>query len=640
MIPLVGARRAERSESGFLSAALSRAADKWTATVGLRPGLSAFIGAFAFGGTLLFLWGSEQLTAERLPGLVAILVLAIVAERISVPLPEDGRFVCSTLVYTTGVLVLPPPAAVVMVFVGNLIGEVMANKPWYRAAFNVGQVTVACAAAAALWWWLGGAEVSDAAGLLERLPAAALAMAAYYALNTIFFSIVLAIWQGGNVWEHWYVNHRGVLLPQMGMYVIAILFAGAWLLDVRAVLLLGVPAGITWLSYRQVRTLEVKAQVEHELREKSDRLATRWEALAQIGERLSTTVDPKELVEIAGRVAIDHCADAACVVAPGAGVVTAVRSDAPPQLRARLAASVATLDGYVASGVRVVPLRVGDHEVGTLYAAWDAGEPTPDQAALLEPLADRVAIALQNTLLSAQAGEVEALREIDRMKGDLLASVSHELKTPIALMVGYGELLEKRQIENEQARWMGGKILSAGRHLTRLVDDLLDAGRLESGRFTLDRRLLDLRHVAESAIETARVAHAGPHFVANLPSAPVIVEGDQSRLLQVLTNLLSNAARYGPGDGEIRLTIEPNGVNAIVGVEDQGPGVPPTERERIFEKFYRAPGADRRSRKGLGLGLTIVRDLVVAHGGKVRVEDASKGGARFVVELPRLDTRT
>jgi signal transduction histidine kinase len=611
----------------------------WLVAEGLTPRVGAFIATLAISGLILVVNASAQLTTDQLSQLGAMLVLAIVAERVNVPLPRGGEFSPSTMVYTTGVLLLPAHSAIVVGFVGTLVGEALARKPWYRAAFNVGQATVNCAVSGFIWTQIGHGPVVDMDRLLGSLPAAFLTITFYYLLNSTLVSGVLALHRGGMLWDVWWANHRGVLLPQMGLQIMGILFVGAWLIDWLAVVLLALPAGMTWVSYRQVRTLEVKAQVEHELRERSDRMAARWEALAQIGERLSATVDPKELVEIAAKLVVDQCAEAACVAAPGAGVATAVRSDAPAQLRARLAASVATLDGYVASGVRALPLRVGDQEVGTLYAAWDSGVPTPDQAALLEPLADRIAIALQNTLLSAEAGEVQALREIDRMKGDLLASVSHELKTPIALMVGYGELLEKRSLENEQARWMGGKILSAGRHLTRLVDDLLDAGRLESGRFTLDRRLVDLRHVAESALETARVAHAGPRFVADLPPAPVIVEGDQSRLLQVLTNLLSNAARYGPLDGEIRLTMEPNGVHAIIGIEDQGPGVPPAERERIFEKFYRAPGADRRSRKGLGLGLTIVRDLVAAHGGKVRVDDAPWGGARFIVELPRLDTR-
>jgi len=611
----------------------------WLDATGLSPRLAAYIAAVGVGGAACLLVAAAHLSVRELPILIVLVVLAALGDRITVQMTRGGLVTPSVVACTVGIFVLSVPGAVVVAGLGTLGGDLVARRPWFRAVFNIGQLTIVYAASAVVWTWASGGGVSSALELYQDLPGALLAVAVIYLLNSAFLSVVLSMSRGGRVWELWLANHYSGLVPHLGLQVMGILCASAWLLDPRALLLLGVPGTITWISSRQLRALEEKSEVERQLRDHSDRLAARWEALAQIGERLTTTVDPKELAEIAAKVTIHHCADAACVVAPGAGVATAVRPEAPAQLRARLAASVATLDGYVASGVRALPLRVGDQEVGALYAAWDSGEPTPDQAALLEPLAERVAIALQNTLLSAQAGEVEALREIDRMKGDLLASVSHELKTPIALMVGYGELLEKRSLENEQARWMGGKILSAGRHLTRLVDDLLDAGRLESGRFTLDRRLLDLRHVAESAVETARVAHAGPRFVADLPASPVVVEGDQLRLLQVLTNLLSNAARYGPVEGEIRLTIEPNGAHAIVGVEDEGPGVPPAERERIFEKFYRAPGADRRSRKGLGLGLTIVRDLVAAHGGKVRVEEAPKGGARFVVELPRLETR-
>jgi signal transduction histidine kinase len=184
---------------------------------------------------------------------------------------------------------------------------------------------------------------------------------------------------------------------------------------------------------------------------------------------------------------------------------------------------------------------------------------------------------------------------------------------------------------------MGGKILAAGEHLRRMVGDLLDAGRLESGRLSLDRQMVDLRDVAETALESARAAHVGARIQMKLPPEPVTVEADRSRLLQVVTNLLQNAARYGPHDGEVRLIVNTGNAGACIAVEDEGPGIPPGERERIFDKFYRTPGAQAKVKKGLGLGLTIARDLVVAHGGRIHVEDAPSGGARFVVELPRAE---
>jgi signal transduction histidine kinase len=607
-------------------------------TLGLPPRVAAYVALVGFGGAACFLAAAAQLDPVYLPGTLVLIVLAALADRVNIrAVAQRFELTPTMMVNSVGVFLLPVPNVVVVAFLGSLVGDLLARKVWFKSAFNAGQITVAYTAAALVWNVGTGGGVANAFDFYALLPFALAATGTAWLLNTTLVSIVLALLSSAPVWRVWKDNNYAGLVPHFGMQVMGILFAGAWLFDFRVVLLLAVPSWLTWMSSRHLKALEEKAAVEHELREKSEGLAVRWEALAQIGERLSATVDPKAVVETAARIAVDHCADAVCVVSPGAGVATAARPDVPPQLRARLAASVATLDGYVSSGVMALPLSVGDADVGTLYAAWSDGGPTPEEAALLERVVERVAIALQNAKLSAEAADVEALREIDRMKSDLLASVSHELTTPIALVVGYGELLEKRPPEREQAKWMGGKILAAGEHLKRMVEDLLDAGRLESGRLSLDRQPLDLRDVAETALESARAAHSGARFEVHLPGAPVMVEADRARLLQVLTNLLQNAARYGPPGGEVRLIVEVDGDDARIAVEDAGPGVPPGERARIFEKFYRTGGAQMRAKKGLGLGLTIARDLVLAHGGEIRVEDAATGGARFVVELPRVE---
>ena len=603
----------------------------------MPPGAAAYVALIGVAGVACLLLAAAQITVSYLPGLVLLAVLAAAVDRVNIRTPQRTELTPSIMVMTVAMFLLPFPEAVVVAYLGALGGDLLSRKVWFKVLFNAGQMTIACAAGALVWNLGTGGGVASAAELYGMLPIALMAQAVAYLLNTALLSIVLAFLSGEQVWRVWVANHSAGVAPRLGLQIMGILFAGAWLFDLRSLLLLFVPAWLTWMSSRHLRALEEKAAVEQDLRQKSEALATRWEALAQIGERLSATVDPKMLVETAAAVVVDHCADAACVVLPGTGIASAARPDASPQLRARLAASVATVDGYVASGVMALPLAVGDRDLGTLYAAWSAGGPSPDQAALLDHAVERIAIALQNAKLGSEAAEVEALREIDRMKSDLLASVSHELTSPIALVMGYGELLEKRPPEQEQARWMGGKILAAGEHLKRMVEDLLDAGRLESGRLALDRQRVDVRGIAETALESARASHPGPRFVAVLPEQPVVVEGDRARLLQVLTNLLQNAARYGPPGGEVRLLVEADDTSALMAVEDQGPGVAPGERQRIFEKFYRTGAAERRAKKGLGLGLTIARDLTVAHGGEIRVEDAASGGARFVVKLPRVE---
>lgn len=624
-------------EASFSVPSLRALAD----ALGLPPGAAAYVALIGLAGAACVGLATAQLTTSYLPGLAVLAVLAAGADRVNIRInigtPQGVELTPSIMFMTVAMFLLPFPEAVVVAYLGALGGDLMSRKQWFKVLFNAGQLTIACATGALVWNWGTGGGVSDAAELYEMLPIALVAQAVAYLLNTGLLSIVLALISGQSVWRVWMANHSAGVIPRLGLQIMGILFAGAWLFDVRSLGLLFVPAWLTWMSSRHLRALEAKAQVEQDLREKSEALATRWEALAQIGEHLSATVDPRALVEAAAKVVVDHCADAACVIAQGIGVASAARAEAPPQLRARLAASAATVDGYLASGVMALPLTVADRDFGTLYAAWESGGPTADQATLLDRAIERIAMALQNAKLSSEAAEVEALREIDRMKSDLLASVSHELTSPIALVMGYGELLEKRPPEQEQAKWMGGKILAAGEHLRRMVEDLLDAGRLESGRLSLDRQPVDVRAVAEAALEAARAAHSGPRFELVLPQEPVTIEGDRTRLLQVLTNLLQNAARYGPPDGDVRLIIEARDDRACIAVEDQGPGVPPGERARIFEKFYRTHGAQSKAKKGLGLGLTIARDLVLAHGGSIKVEDAPSGGARFVIELPRVE---
>jgi signal transduction histidine kinase len=611
------------------------------ASLGLSSLTLAYVLAVGLLGTVAFLVAASQLDSAYLPGVALFVALSVAADRISIRMSAEGFVLTpSTMVNAASMFLVPVPGAVVVAFLGSWGGDLLDRRAWYRGLFNAGQIACAYVAASLIWQTGVDHTVPNAAELYRLLPLALVAMVAVYVLNTGLLSLVLALVTNGNVWHVWKTNHYRGALQWLGMHVMGVLFAGAWLVDVRAVLLLCVPAWLTWMSSRHLRALEEKARVEQELRQKSEALAVRWEALAQIGESLGGTVDPKALIEVATKVVTDHCADAACIVAPGAGVATSARPDAPPQLRARLAASVATIDGYVATGVMALPLSVSDMDVGTLYAAWSEGAPTAEQAALLDRVVERIAMALQNVKLSSEAAEVHALREIDRMKSDLLASVSHELTSPIALVMGYAELLEKRPPEKEQAVWMGGKILAAGHHLKRMVEDLLDAGRLESGRLSLDRQVVDLGEIAETAIESARAAHSGPRFELVPAGEAIRVEGDRARLVQVLTNLLQNAARYGPPDGVVRLIANADGDRACVAVEDQGPGVPPGERTRIFEKFYRTYGAQSKAKKGLGLGLTIANDLVLAHGGAIKVEDAPTGGARFVVELPRVEAQT
>src|SRR5207249_123222 len=154
------------------------------------------------------------------------------------------------------------------------------------------------------------------------------------------------------------------------------------------------------------------------------------------------------------------------------------------------------------------------------------------------------------------------------------------------------------------------------------------------GRFSLDIRPVNLRQVAKAAIATAQAAYGDHRYLLRTEGQLPPFNSDDARLQQILVNLLTNAARYAPAGTAATVVLSADQEGVLMAVEDEGPGVPPAERERIFEKFYRTSPGKQQTSKGLGLGLSICLDLVIALGGRIWVEEAPGGGARFVVRLP------
>ncbi|HEY3109791.1 MAG TPA: ATP-binding protein, partial [Chloroflexota bacterium] len=490
---------------------------------------------------------------------------------------------------------------------------------------------IAIGAASTVWWEAtGGAH--DTHDLLQKLPWVGIVGAIYYLLNSWMVSGVLALDQGRSIWDIWWESRRRVLLPQLGMCALAALCAGAWLYDPRALLLLVVPAAVTWASFNQIRALEEKTATEQALREETQRQAERWAALAGAGERLSERIDAGGVLQIATELVLEDCAEAVHIEAGGLEAAAA-RPTVPAAAREWLAAAPVEQPAPPAH-LRLVHLRAGGEVVGTLHAAWLTTPPTPEQLALLEPLADRIALALHNAILVEQGAEVEALRQVSQMKNEFLAQVGHDLRSPLSLVVGFGELLKERPDDPGDVQFAAERIIGAGQQLSRLVDDLLEAGRLETGRFSLDIRPVDLRQVAMAALATAQAAYGDHRYVLRIEGDLPPFNSDDARLQQILVNLLTNAARYAPAGTAATVALSADEESVLMAVEDEGPGVPPAERERIFEKFYRTSHGKEQTSKGLGLGLSICLDLVIALGGRIWVEDAPRGGARFVVRLP------
>jgi signal transduction histidine kinase len=226
------------------------------------------------------------------------------------------------------------------------------------------------------------------------------------------------------------------------------------------------------------------------------------------------------------------------------------------------------------------------------------------------------------------------LRELDRLKSQFFANVSHELRTPLTVMLAALEMVELPTLapaERERMRVLENE----ARALLRLINDLLERVELDSGRAKPERRAVDLQQlVREQVSEFAPLAERRSLELSVQLDAPAPIAADPGKLASLVRNLLSNALKFTQAGGEVRVRLEQTEELAILEVEDTGPGIPPADRERIFERFTRLPAAEAAQTPGWGIGLSLVREVAVLHGGSVEVADAPGRGALFRVRLP------
>ena len=266
-----------------------------------------------------------------------------------------------------------------------------------------------------------------------------------------------------------------------------------------------------------------------------------------------------------------------------------------------------------------------------------ARRPTPREISLADICARKAAVAIERAAAEDTARLQEhALREADRRKDEFLAILAHELRNPLAPIRQAGMVAASERANDSQKRWAYTVIERQVQQMSLLLDDLLDVSRITRGALSLRKQQVDVQAVVSAAVETAR-PHIDSHhhqLVVDVPAA-LQVHCDPLRLSQVFANLLTNAAKYTPPGGTIRLVAEQQERTLVVRVEDNGMGLRPEDLPRIFQMFSRAGPGHEHAEGGLGIGLALTRGLVEMHSGSIEAQSAGSGkGSVFTVRLP------
>ncbi len=286
-----------------------------------------------------------------------------------------------------------------------------------------------------------------------------------------------------------------------------------------------------------------------------------------------------------------------------------------------------------------LPLRTGSGAVGVVGLARGQRSEmllTPDERRLMDALMDQSAVAIERVRLAGQINEARLAAETERLRAALLTSLSHDLKTPLASILGavtslkqYRDVLEARESEELIAT-----IQEEAERLSRFVANLLDMTKIESGSIELDRQPVDIDEVVGTALQRVAGMVAHHHVEVDLEANLPMLGLDVMLFEQVLVNLLDNAAKYAPPGSVINVRARRSFGSVAIEVLDEGPGIPEDRLERVFEKFHRVKQGDRQ-RAGTGLGLAICRGFVDALGGKiVAANRADRSGAIFTITFP------
>lgn len=291
--------------------------------------------------------------------------------------------------------------------------------------------------------------------------------------------------------------------------------------------------------------------------------------------------------------------------------------------------------------VILVPLTARTHEFGvlTLMTAGSTRRYDDEDLALVTEMAWRIALTLDNRRLftEEQAARAEA-EEAVRVRDQFMSIASHELKTPLTSIQGNAQLLLRRlqrELSNDESSQHRLQVISDQTiRMQRLIDDLLDLTRIETGRLTLVPALIDLVALTERVVAQVRPTLERHTLLATVPTAPLLIHADAMRIEQVFENLIGNAVKYSPQGGVVQVSVERKDTRVQVQVSDSGIGIPRSDLPRLFQRFFRAANAEAEPIRGLGIGLFVVHEIVQQHRGTLEVESEEGRGSSFTISLP------
>jgi PAS domain S-box-containing protein len=289
----------------------------------------------------------------------------------------------------------------------------------------------------------------------------------------------------------------------------------------------------------------------------------------------------------------------------------------------------------------VIPIQAREKVLGALNVLGGVEPPARSRKLddhdiqMLTAIGHQVGMAVENRRLLEEASEIQILRELDRLRSELIANVSHELRTPLGLIKVFATTLLRQDVEfdRQMQREFLQDIEKETDRLEEIVRNLLDMSRMENGRLHLETRSQDVGPIVLEVIDEMEAHLEGQRLVHDLDE-PLVAQIDGRRIAQVLRNLIGNAIKYAPGQGTITVRGRSEGRHVLVQVCDQGIGIPEQDLDRVFERFYRVENPVTQKAGGVGLGLSVCRGIVQAHGGRIWAESVLGEGSVFSFTLP------